>query len=212
MRKLLAALGLGAVLALTLAPEVASATQPETEPHQVLVCKYVGQPGVDETLQTGQNPIVVDTHALEDGFVGVFPFEFSDAQGRSIAIRYLAEDESPGDVFDLDECPAPDVPEDIVCPEGTDNAGQIVPEGETIESFCDDEEVTPSPTPSPEPEPSEEPPVGKPDKPDVDKPNAPNLRKPLPVTGLADTARLVGAVLILGSLGTILIRLGRRTT
>jgi len=74
----------------------------EGDPHQVVVCKYVGTPGVDERLQTGNNPIVVDTHALEgDGFDGTFPFEFSDAQGNSIAIRY-AENSHDGDIS---ECP-----------------------------------------------------------------------------------------------------------
>jgi hypothetical protein len=64
---------------------VASATASS----KVWVCKYVGTPGVDERLQTGQNPISVSVNALEGkGFAGTFPFEFSDAQGRSVAIGY----------------------------------------------------------------------------------------------------------------------------
>src|SRR5574338_388741 len=55
--------------------------------HKSYVCKYVGTPGVDERLQTGRNPIWVDTHALlgSDGetYVGQ---EFKDAQGRSVVI------------------------------------------------------------------------------------------------------------------------------
>lgn len=74
----------------------------EGDPHQVVVCKYVGTPGEDERLQTGNNPIVVDTAALEkDGFDGTFPFAFEDAQGNSIAIRY-AENSHDGDIS---ECP-----------------------------------------------------------------------------------------------------------
>jgi len=74
---------------------------------QVVVCKYVGTPGVDERLQTGQNPIVVSENALAgDGFDGTFPFEFSDAQGRSIAIRF-AENSHDGDISECPEYVAP---------------------------------------------------------------------------------------------------------
>lgn len=66
--------------------------------HKVFVCKYVGKPGVDERLQTGNNPISVDTNALEkDGFTAEypsnaqFPFWFEDAQGRSVAFAWDAE-------------------------------------------------------------------------------------------------------------------------
>lgn len=74
--------------------------------HKVVVCKYVGTPGVDETLQTGQNPIVVDYHALGSGFDGTFPFAFSDAQGHSLAVQWT------DDVHfsDLSVCPAPEGP------------------------------------------------------------------------------------------------------
>jgi len=171
MRKLLILL---AGLTILVMP-AANAT--EGDPHQVLVCKYVGTPGVDETLQTGQNPIVVDEAALEgDGFVGVFPFEFSDAQGKSIAIRFLAEDESPGDPFDIAECPLPDSPTPpppVVCPPGTDHEGEEVPEGETVETFCDDET---SPPPPSEPPPSV---VGQP-------PSEGGTPPGLPVTGISD--------------------------
>jgi hypothetical protein len=58
--------------------------------HKVVVCKYVGTPGVDERLQTGNNPIVVDYHSLP-GFEPAtdgFPFAFADAQGQSIAVQW----------------------------------------------------------------------------------------------------------------------------
>src|SRR5438270_13788988 len=41
------------------------------------VCKYVGKPGVDETLQTGQNPIDVSGNAINEFPVVVGSF-FAD--------------------------------------------------------------------------------------------------------------------------------------
>lgn len=38
---------------------------------KVSVCKYVGTPGVDERLQTGQNPIEVTINASPDSMVSV---------------------------------------------------------------------------------------------------------------------------------------------
>ena len=43
-----------------------SSTNPSGEYKKVYVCKYVGTPGVDERLQTGNNPISVDTSALKN--------------------------------------------------------------------------------------------------------------------------------------------------
>jgi hypothetical protein len=91
----------GMLLGIMLATCMQAAQATEGDPHQVVVCKYVGTPGVDEVLQTGQNPIVVDVAALEEGFDGTFPFEFEDAQGNSIAIRY-AENAQDGSI---EECP-----------------------------------------------------------------------------------------------------------
>lgn|SRR3990167_3760323 len=67
------------------------------------VCKYTGKPGVDEVLQTGNNPISVSGNALPDGTqVGD---SFADAQGRSYVI---AEDTGQ----DEPECPVPENPEE----------------------------------------------------------------------------------------------------
>lgn len=108
---------------------------------QVVVCKYVGTPGVDEVLQTGQNPIVVSVNALEGkGFAGTFPFAFEDAQGQSIAIRY-AVNSHDGDVT---ECPG------YVAPSPSPSVDPS-PSDEPTPS------VTPSPTPTVEPTPSESP-------------------------------------------------------
>ncbi len=49
------------------------------------VCKYVGTPGVSETLQTGQNPISVSGNAvMQPVVIGAF---FNDAQGRSLVVE-----------------------------------------------------------------------------------------------------------------------------
>src|SRR3954468_4529014 len=107
MRKLL----LVAVVAATaILPLHASLATPGT-PHKSYVCKYVGKPGVDERLQTGQNPIFVDNAALLGGpgetFVGQ---EFKDAHGRSIVIvaNTLKLDPEP----DVSDCPSPGVPDE----------------------------------------------------------------------------------------------------
>ena len=44
----------------------ASTASADPEVHKVFVCKYVGEPGDDERLQTGNNPISTDTHYLSE--------------------------------------------------------------------------------------------------------------------------------------------------
>lgn len=117
MKRLLALGGLAVLVAVGLvaglaASDVAAGGKIEgpNGEHQVVVCKYVGKPGVDERLQTGNNPIVVDANALEnDGFAGVFPWEFADAQGQSIAIRWAADSHDGV----ISECPAPRGPIEV---------------------------------------------------------------------------------------------------
>lgn len=62
---------------------------------KVFVCKYVGTPGVNETLQTGDNPISVSVNAIPiydandpnfDSAADLVGEEFADAQGRSLII------------------------------------------------------------------------------------------------------------------------------
>jgi hypothetical protein len=76
-------------LAATAASAGAQGPGPNGE-HKVVVCKYVGTPGVDERLQTGNNPIVVDYHSLPgfDPASNGFPYAFADAQGQSIAVMW----------------------------------------------------------------------------------------------------------------------------
>ena len=82
---------------------------PEDTGVKVFVCKYVGTPGVDEQLQTGNNPISVSVNAIPD-YQGVGSY-FADKQGRSYV---LSEDTRTGGGQegepDVTECPGPEVP------------------------------------------------------------------------------------------------------
>ena len=69
---------------------------------KVFVCKYVGTPGVDERLQTGQNPISVSVNAIPLGDVQIGS-EFADAQGRSVVIAFDIGQPEPSP----DACPPP---------------------------------------------------------------------------------------------------------
>ncbi len=77
----------------------------EPEIGKVYVCKYVGTPGVDERLQTGQNPIEVSVNAVPQPVViGSY---FPDAQGRSYVLGFVPMVPEPT----RDDCPHPDLPE-----------------------------------------------------------------------------------------------------
>ena len=90
---------------------------------KVFVCKYVGKPGVDERLQTGNNPISVSVNAIKVDPVVVGAY-FADAQGRSFV---LADDVGQPEPK-VSACPQPDVPPTDVCPNIDGNQGQI-PDG-----------------------------------------------------------------------------------
>lgn len=97
-----------------------------TSQGKVFVCKYVGTPGVDERLQTGQNPISVSVNAIPDSAaVGAY---FADAQGRSFVLA-----------FDIGQ-PEPDVSE---CPGGAPS-----PSSEPSSTPSVEPSVEPTPTPS----------------------------------------------------------------
>ena len=75
----------------------------------VWVCKYVGTPGDDERLQTGNNPIRVSGNSADedkDGQVFVGD-QFADAQGRSVIVQIEGED--PGAEI-CSPTPPPDIP------------------------------------------------------------------------------------------------------
>lgn len=77
---------------------------------KVFVCKYVGTPGTDERLQTGQNPINVSSNAIKD-YKGVGSY-FNDAQGRSYV---LAEDNGQPEP-NVSQCPIMVTPPPVVNP------------------------------------------------------------------------------------------------
>ncbi|WP_323100259.1 hypothetical protein [Intrasporangium sp. YIM S08009] len=90
---LLVAASFAATGACVLAAGSAAATP--GDPHKVWVCKYVHQPGEDEVLKGGKNPIHVDEAALTNDR-GVEPQlgdSFSDGQFRSVVVSL--DDEAP---------------------------------------------------------------------------------------------------------------------
>jgi hypothetical protein len=77
---------------------------------KVFVCKYVGTPGVDERLQTGQNPISVSVNAIQNNqWNGTVPGWFSDAHDRSYVLAYDNGQPTP----DVSQCPAPQQPTQV---------------------------------------------------------------------------------------------------
>lgn len=74
--------------------DTAQAAPAVTPPAKVYVCKYVGKPGVDERLQTGQNPIEVSVNAIPEDPVTVGSY-FADAQGRSYVLGFVPMDPEP---------------------------------------------------------------------------------------------------------------------
>ena len=85
----------------TTGPTTTHASTTVKPPHKVFVCKYVGKPGVDERLQTGDNPISVDVDSLKN-FTGIGSF-FNDKQGRSVAIAFDTGQPEPS----VSQCPTP---------------------------------------------------------------------------------------------------------
>ena len=97
---LIAGVGVTAASALDQAP-------PTTPPVKVWVCKYVGTPGVNETLKTGNDGLIeVSANALTDEEVTVGAW-FADAHGRSLVVQI------GGDRPDISICPVPDVAVDM---------------------------------------------------------------------------------------------------
>lgn len=93
MKKLIIAGALAALCALAVASP-ASATGNEGK---VYVCKYVGTPGPDERLQTGQNPIEVSVNSIE-AITGQTPQvgdSFVDQHGRSQVVGIVPTDPEP---------------------------------------------------------------------------------------------------------------------
>ena len=106
-RRLLLALGAtgaaGAIMVVSAAGTTSTAGAAANT--KFFVCKYVGTPGVDERLQTGQNPIDVSRHAIKEKPVVVGSF-FNDKQGRSFVLaKDVGQPEPP-----VTDCPPPSGP------------------------------------------------------------------------------------------------------
>ena len=86
----------------TTAPSTSSSTSTTELAKKVFVCKFVGTPGVDERLQTGQNPISVSVNAIPNppGPNVQVGDSFADAQGRSLVIAFDIGQPEP----DVSEC------------------------------------------------------------------------------------------------------------
>jgi hypothetical protein len=85
-----AAMMIAALVTNLFPPQAASASPVESK---VYVCKYVGTPGVNEQLQTGQNPIEVSVNAFKVPIVvGAY---FADDQGRSYVLGYVPMNPEP---------------------------------------------------------------------------------------------------------------------
>ena len=131
MKYIIAAM-LAVVASLALTANVAMAGD---ENDKVFICKYVGTPGVDEVLQTGQNPISVSVSATGGAAIGSF---FSDSQGRSYVLAAdIGQPEPP-----VTDCPPPvGPPPTDVCP-NIEGVQETVPEGMVL---VNGECVTPPP-------------------------------------------------------------------
>jgi len=89
------AMGLGLIACGTPAPPAGN------PPTKAFICKYVGTPGVDERLQTGNNPISTSLETLPSGaVVGAF---FADQQGRSYFLEFDVGQAEPSP----ENCPPP---------------------------------------------------------------------------------------------------------
>ena len=78
------------------------ASNTTSTPHKVFVCKYVGEPGAAERLQTGNNPIDVSVAAIRENPVVIGSF-FADRQGRSFVLAFDTGQPDPS----VSACPIP---------------------------------------------------------------------------------------------------------
>jgi len=107
---------------------------------KVVVCKYVSTPGGELS-----HVVIVSENTLNsvDEYTPPADGDFwTDAQGGgggSIALRYATDGEQASDIEASGECPE-EGEGPVLCPEGSDNAGEEIPDGETEESFCNDPE------------------------------------------------------------------------
>lgn len=90
--------------------------------HKVVVCKYVRKPGEAEVFS---HIIVVSENALlGKGFAGAFPFAFSDAHFKSVAVRFAAKGEQAREISPA-ACPADEEPPGEEPPPGEAPGGDV---------------------------------------------------------------------------------------
>ncbi len=141
--------------------------------HKSYVCKYVSKPGEAERLQTGQNPIFVDNHALLGGpgdvYVGQ---EFKDGQFRSVVI--VANTPKLNPEPGVDQCPP------VTPPPSPSPSPSNTPSESPSPSPSNTPSESPSPSPSPKP-PVVNPPVTPPKEPETPKsPDTPKEKTVVP--------------------------------
>lgn len=104
---LIAGLFLALQMPLFLVAPAASANHggPHGPDPKVFVCKYVGTPGTNERLQTGNNPISVSINSIPN-YQGPGSY-FADQQGRSFVLQIDNTNPGPSGDPDVSACPAP---------------------------------------------------------------------------------------------------------
>ena len=202
MRRRAVSLITSVAFAATGALALSSASSATADEHNqwVYVCKYVGTPGVDERLQTGQNPILVSVNAIDGPPVIGAPF--MDGQNRSVVIAYGepggGQEGEPEPV-----CPPelPPPPTETTTPPTTETTTPP-----TTETTTPPETETTTGTTPPEQPPGTTPPGGAgggvtpgPGAPDTGGGPAGDAGGSVPVNGLIGTGLLLGAAGILTS-------------
>ncbi|MHC2999876.1 hypothetical protein [Microbacterium sp. HJ5] len=109
-----------AVAALTVATPLIAAPAAVAANEAVVVCKYTHTPGEGEVLQVVIEP---DESSLGEGFAGTFPYEFTDAHFRSVAIGYADQG------LDITDCPGyqPEQPDDEPLHDGREDSFCTMP-------------------------------------------------------------------------------------
>jgi hypothetical protein len=170
---------------------------------KVYVCKYVGTPGVDERLQTGQNPIEVSVNAIKD-YAGVGSY-FNDAQGRSFVLATVPQDPEPT----ASDCPGGPQPstEPSTQPSTTPS---VEPSTEPTPSVEPSATPTPSPTSSETPSPTSKPTPPAPTAKPVSTPPSTDTADGSQTTSSADVTIawliLAGCAVLVGTLIYLMLR------
>ena len=185
----------------------ASAVSAADAPHKAFVCKYVGTPGTNERLQTGNNPISVG-FGKDPIVVGSY---INDSQGRSYVLALDSGQPKP----DVSQCPRPVEPTPSVEP-SVEPTPSVEPSVEPTQNADPTPSVDPSSDPAgddPSVEPTETngPPGDVAGLQETAQPTLPPTDT-VPATGSAtsDQGTLVAALLILVSVVATTVLVARR--